>query len=94
MESVRLGGADEDLAFLAFAFHLDDQVNGKLTSAGVNSAHYTGDFVCTSLVCTSVWHVELYGLKFNGAAVKITPYAIVDSGAAEPTMDVKSMAAG
>ena len=76
--------AFEDLAFLAFAFHLDNHVNGKLTIAGVNSAHYTGDFVYTNLVCTSCWHVKLDGLKFNGAAVKTIPYAIVDSGAAEP----------
>ena len=85
MESVRPGGADEDLAFLAFAFHLYDQVNGKLTIAGVNCAHCTGDFVYTNLVCTSYWHVKLDGLKFNGAAVKTT-------GAAEPTMDMKFMA--
>ena len=83
--------ADEDLAFLAFAFHLDDQVNGKLTIAGVNGAHYTGDFAFSNRVCTSYWHVKLDGLKFNGAAVKTIPDAIVDSGAAEPTMDVKFM---
>ena len=44
-------------------------------------------------MCTNYWHVKLGGLKFNGAAAKIIPYAIVDSAAAEPTMDEKFMAA-
>ena len=36
-----------------FAFHLGNQVNGKLTIDGVNSAHYTGDFVYSNLVSIS-----------------------------------------
>ena len=55
---------------LLYAFHLDDQVNGKLTIVGVNSAHYTGDFVYTNLEIISCWHVELDGLTLNDTAVE------------------------
>ena len=41
---------------LVFAFHFDNQVNGKLINDGVNSAHYTGEFVYADLVSTSCWH--------------------------------------
>ena len=75
------------------AFHLGDQVDRELTIDGVNNAHYTGDFVYPNLVCFSYWHVKLDGMKFNVAAVKTIPHAIVDSGTAEPTVDVKFMAA-
>ena len=51
-----------------FAFHLDNQVNGRLTIDGVNSAHYAGVFVHTNLVSISYWHVKLDGPKFNCAA--------------------------
>ena len=47
----------------------------------------------TKLVCTSYWHVKLDGLKFNDAAVKTRLHDIVDSGATDPTMNVKFMAA-
>ena len=56
-----------------FAFHLDNQVNGKLTMDGVNSAHLAGVFVYTDLVSISQWHVMLDGLEFNVAAVKTVP---------------------
>ena len=66
-----------------FAFHFGNQVNGKLTIDGINSAHYTEDFEYANLVCASYWRVVLGGLKFNGAAVKIVlrAIAIVVSGA-------------
>ena len=35
----------------------------------------------TNLVSTNCWHVKLDGLKFNGAAVKTIPYAIINPGA-------------
>ena len=90
MESARSGGCGgQDLAF---AFHLDDQVNGKFTIDGVNGAHYTGDFVKMNLVSTSNLFVKLDGMKFNGAAVK-TISLILRRLSIEPTMDVKSMVA-
>ena len=49
--SVRcLVGAGEEPVF---AFYLDNQIHGKLTVFGVNSAHYTGDLVYTNVVSTS-----------------------------------------
>ena len=43
-----------------------DQVDGKLTIVGINSAHYTGDVVYTNSESTSYWHVILDDLKLNG----------------------------
>ena len=45
-----------------------------LTIGGVNSTHYTTDFVYTNFRSTSDWQVNLDGLKLNGAAVETTLY--------------------
>ena len=44
---------------LVFAFHLDDQIDGKLTIDGVNSAHYTRVFAYTHLVSFSKFNCTL-----------------------------------
>ena len=41
-----------------------------------SSAHYSGYFVCTNLVCSSYWQVNLDGLNVNGTAMGTTPCAI------------------
>ena len=43
------------------AFHLGNQVNGKLTIDGISSTHCTGDFAYTNLVCASNWRFMLSG---------------------------------
>ena len=65
-------------------FHLGNQVDCDFPIAGVNGAHYTGEFVYTNLEITSHWHVNLDGFMLLGAAVNATPYAIFSSGATRP----------
>ena len=44
-----------------------------LTIGGVNSAHFSGDFVYENFESTNNWQIYLDGLKLNGAAVILTP---------------------
>ena len=40
-----------------------------LTTGGVHSAHFSGDFVQRNFESTSFWQISLNGLKLNNAAV-------------------------
>jgi len=78
-----------------FAFYLGNNADGELVLGGVDSAHYSGDFVYVPLKSQSYWEVALDGMKLDGASVSSCPTAIVDSGTsllAGPTADVKAIA--
>ena len=60
-----------------FAFHFDNQINGKLTIGSVNSAQYTEVFVHTNVGSFSCWQVMLCSRLLAGAIMDVSLWLFV-----------------
>jgi hypothetical protein len=80
-----------------FAFYLGHETQGELVVGGVDTDHFTGDFVTVPLNSDSYWQVDLDGVKSGETAVSISVRnAIIDSGTsliAGPPQDITDLMA-
>jgi len=79
-----------------FGFYLANNAPGELVFGGVDSKHFTGDFVYVPLSSKTYWEVALDGVKLGDASVSSCKKAIVDSGTsllAGPKAEIAALAA-